>query len=269
MISQGVTDPRKPILHHPPPSKGIRLKFLHEGAASLQQLSSAEKPIFIQLRTLYNSEHTQYHRFLSEQAKLRIAGTVSEAKRSQLRPEKSVREWIKSLQASTQPIDTQMQDMVRARHRVMMGDSLEAEICLCIGARTFGPSMGWSTALWMLLGISFRRQVTDMPYGLMVEFDSYSGPVPATDPRGQYIYARRDPLEGCIMYAVTGEGRDSQPAHMWRHRVSYSWCFRPIWTTLALFHPGNSVCRTWSPGLSEYPLGIVLTVGALLLLVVW
>jgi hypothetical protein len=239
--------------------------MLHEGAASLQQLSSAEKPFFIQLRTLYNSEHTQYHRFLSEQAKLRklIAGTVSEAKRSQLRPDKSVREWIKSLQASTQPIDTQMQDMVRARHRVMMGDSLEAEIYLCIGARTFGLSMGLSTALWMLLGISFRRQVTDMPYGLMVEFDSYSGPAPATDPRGQYIYARRDPLEGCSNW------RRLQPAHMWKHRVSCSWCFRPIWTTLALFHPGNSVCRTWSPGLSEYPLGIVLTVSALSLLVVW
>jgi hypothetical protein len=115
--------------------------MLHEGAASLQQLSSAEKPIFIQPQTLYNGERTQYHRFLSVQAKLRklIAGTVSEAKRSQLRPDKSVREWIKSLQASTQPIDTQMQDMVRARHRVE--DSLEAEICLCIGARAFGPSI--------------------------------------------------------------------------------------------------------------------------------
>ena len=60
---------------------------------------------------------------LANKSKLRqlIIGTVSEAKRSQLRHDGSVREWIKSLQASTKPTDTQIQGIVRARHRVMMG----------------------------------------------------------------------------------------------------------------------------------------------------
>ena len=94
-----------------------------EGATSLQQLTSADKTLYAQLRTVYNADLTQYQRFLNEQAKLRklITGTVSVAKTSQLRPDKSVREWIKSLQASTKPTDSQMQDKVRARHRVMLG----------------------------------------------------------------------------------------------------------------------------------------------------
>jgi hypothetical protein len=101
----------------------ITFSIVKEGATQLQQLSSADKTLFTQLRTIYNAELTQYQRFLSEQAKLRklITSTVSEAKKSQLRPDKSVREWIKNLQASTKPTDNQMQDIVRARHRVMMG----------------------------------------------------------------------------------------------------------------------------------------------------
>ena len=101
----------------------ITFSTVMEGATSLQQLSSADKTLFSQLRTIYTAELTQYQRFLSEQAKLRklITSTVSEAKRSQLRPDKSVKEWIKNLQASTKPTANQMQDIVRARHRVMMG----------------------------------------------------------------------------------------------------------------------------------------------------
>jgi ATP-dependent DNA helicase PIF1 len=47
--------------------------------------------------------------------------------------------------------------------------------------------MGWSTALWALLRISSGRRVRiprpicHMAYGLMVEFDSYSGPVFSPD----------------------------------------------------------------------------------------
>jgi hypothetical protein len=106
-----------------PAPEPVTVSTVKEGAQYLQQLSSTEKTLFTQLRSLYNSELTQYQRFLSEQAKLRklITVTVSEAKRSQLQPEKSVREWIESLQASTKPTDTQMQDIVRARHRVMLG----------------------------------------------------------------------------------------------------------------------------------------------------
>jgi hypothetical protein len=93
------------------------------GAQSFHQLSSTERTQFTQLRTLYNGELSQYHRFLSEEAKLQkwLANTVSEAKRTQLRPDKSARDCIKSLQASTKPTDAHMQDLVKARHRVMMG----------------------------------------------------------------------------------------------------------------------------------------------------
>ncbi|KAN0067063.1 hypothetical protein V8E54_014849 [Elaphomyces granulatus] len=106
-----------------PAPEPVTFSDVKEGAQSLQQLTTTEKTLFSQLRTLYNAELAQYQRFLSEQAKLRklITSTVSEAKRSQLRPEKLVREWIRSLRASTKPTDTQMQDIVRARHRVMMG----------------------------------------------------------------------------------------------------------------------------------------------------
>jgi hypothetical protein len=101
----------------------VTFSTVKQGAQSLQQLSTAEKTLFTQLRSLYNTDLTQYQRFLSEQAKLRrlIRRTVSEAKKSQLKPEKSVREWIQAIQASTKPTDAHMQDLVRARHRMMMG----------------------------------------------------------------------------------------------------------------------------------------------------
>ena len=106
-----------------PTPEPVTISTVKDGAESLQQLSSAEKTLYTQLRTLYNTEVTQHQRFLSEQAKLRksIIGTVSEAKRSQLLPDISVREWIRRLQTSTMPTDSQMKDTVRARHRVMMG----------------------------------------------------------------------------------------------------------------------------------------------------
>ena len=49
----------------------ITFSIVKEGATQLQQLSSADKTLFTQLRTIYNAELTQYQRFLSEQAKLR------------------------------------------------------------------------------------------------------------------------------------------------------------------------------------------------------
>lgn len=101
----------------------VTFSTVKEGAQTLQQLSTAEKTLFTQLRNLYNTDVSQYQRFLSEEAKLRklILGTVSLAKRSQLKPDNSVREWIKNLQASTKPSNAQMQGLVRARHRAMMG----------------------------------------------------------------------------------------------------------------------------------------------------
>jgi hypothetical protein len=101
----------------------VTFSTVKEGAQSLQQLTAAEKTLFTQLRALYNSDLAQYQRFLSEQAKLRnrISGTVSQTQKSQLLPSETVREWIKDLQTSTRPTDAQMQAIVRARHRAMMG----------------------------------------------------------------------------------------------------------------------------------------------------
>jgi hypothetical protein len=72
----------------------VTFSTVKEGATSLQQLTLADKTLFAQLQTIYNAELTQYHRFLSEQIKLRqlIVGTVSEAKRSQLHRRSNARD---------------------------------------------------------------------------------------------------------------------------------------------------------------------------------
>jgi hypothetical protein len=101
----------------------VTFSTIKEGAQSLQQLTSSEKALFNSLRTLYNTDLAQYQRFLSEGAKLRnrVNSTVSRSKKTQLLPDKTVREWIKALQKSTKPTDVHMQAIVKARHRAMMG----------------------------------------------------------------------------------------------------------------------------------------------------
>jgi hypothetical protein len=101
----------------------VTFSTIKEGAQSLQQLTSSEKTLFTQLRTLYNTDLAQYQRFLSEEAKLRnrVSSTVSQAKKTQLLPDETVREWIKALQTSTKPTDVHMQAIVKAKHRAMMG----------------------------------------------------------------------------------------------------------------------------------------------------
>jgi hypothetical protein len=100
----------------------VTFSTVKEGTQSLQQLSSGEKNLFVQLSGLYNTQLTHYHRYLSEQAKLRklIHSTVSDAKRAQLKANKPVKDWLKNLQTSTEPSDAQMEDIVKARHRKMM-----------------------------------------------------------------------------------------------------------------------------------------------------
>ena len=66
---------------------------------------------------------SQYQQFLAKEAKLctRILSTISEAKKPQLQANKSVRTWITSLQTSTKLMDAQMKDIMRARHRTLLG----------------------------------------------------------------------------------------------------------------------------------------------------
>ena len=101
----------------------VTFESIKAGARSLTALNSTERSQYTSLRTLYNYDKTQYQRFLSEEAKLRnkLLGTVSDTKKAQLQVDKPVRTWITNLQTSTKPTDAQMKDVVRARHRTLLG----------------------------------------------------------------------------------------------------------------------------------------------------
>jgi len=101
----------------------ITFDSIRQGAETIRDLTAAEKTQYASLRTIYKYDVTQYQRYLSEEAKLRsrILSTIAEAKRTLLRAEKPVRTWIMNLQTSTKPTDAQMKDIIRARHRVLLG----------------------------------------------------------------------------------------------------------------------------------------------------
>ena len=94
------------------------ISHVRENAETLHQLSAIEKSIYSQLRTIYNQDLTQYHRMLSQEAKLRerIMTSVSDSKKSQLQADESPREWLSHLAESTKPTDSQMQEMIRSKH---------------------------------------------------------------------------------------------------------------------------------------------------------
>jgi hypothetical protein len=101
----------------------VTFDSIRQGAQSLAALTAAERTQYTSLRTIYNHDMTQFQRFLSEESKLRskILSTVTESRKAQLQADKSVRTWITNLQTSTKPTDAQMKDIVRARHRAMLG----------------------------------------------------------------------------------------------------------------------------------------------------
>jgi hypothetical protein len=101
----------------------ITLGTIRPGVTSITAFNTTERNQYTSLRTIYNHEVSQYQRFLSEEAKLRnkILNTVPESKKPQLRDDKTVRDWITNLKTSTKPTDAQMKDIVRARHRTLLG----------------------------------------------------------------------------------------------------------------------------------------------------
>jgi len=102
--------------------KQVTISHVRGNAETLHQLSATEKSIYSQLRTIYNQDLTQYHRMLSEEAKLRqrIMNSISESKKPQLQAEESTREWLSHLAESTKPSNSQMQEMIRSKHQVKM-----------------------------------------------------------------------------------------------------------------------------------------------------
>ena len=110
---------RNDEFHQP---EAVTIDQIRNGAENLHQLSATEKTIFSQLRTVYTQELTQYQRLLTEEAKLRerIMNSISDAKKPQLMAEESTREWLRHLSESTRPSDSQMQELIRAKHRQKM-----------------------------------------------------------------------------------------------------------------------------------------------------
>jgi hypothetical protein len=107
-------EPREPV--------PVNIGDIKNGAQAFQELSSTERTIFAQLRTIYSQELTQYQRFLPEEAKLRerIMNSVADTKKSQLRAEESTRKWLSHLAGSNKPSNSQMQEMIRSKHRAKM-----------------------------------------------------------------------------------------------------------------------------------------------------
>ena len=110
---------RNDEFHQP---EAVTIDQIRNGAENLHQLSATEKTIFSQLRTVYTQELTQYQRLLTEEAKLRerIMNSISNDKKPQLMAEETTREWLRHLSESTRPSDSQMQELIRAKHRQKM-----------------------------------------------------------------------------------------------------------------------------------------------------
>ena len=73
----------------------VTVATLQPEATSLQQLSTVDRTLYAQLRTIYNNDVSQYQRYLGEKAKLRtkLLNTVPEAKRVLLPADESISNW--------------------------------------------------------------------------------------------------------------------------------------------------------------------------------
>jgi len=101
----------------------VTYRTIRETATSFAQLTTLERSQYNLLKGNYNHDLAQYQRILAEDAKLRkiIRDTVDRSKRPQLKADMSIREWLQSLEASTKPGKTEMSNMVKVRHRTLMG----------------------------------------------------------------------------------------------------------------------------------------------------
>ena len=100
----------------------ITVATLRHEATSIEQLTTGERTLYAQLRTVYSNELTQYQRYLNEKAKLRtkLLTTIPEEKRVLLPADESIREWISNIKLATKPSDTHMKDVTKSKHRSMM-----------------------------------------------------------------------------------------------------------------------------------------------------
>ena len=94
-----------------------------ENAMSFKDLNAAERAQWANMKSEFKQDETNFQRFLQEESKLRtkIFGSVGEERRSLLRAGEPLREWIRSLQTTSIPTDAQMIDLVKTRHRNLMG----------------------------------------------------------------------------------------------------------------------------------------------------
>jgi hypothetical protein len=101
----------------------VMFDMVKEGARSLRELSNPKKTIYLNLRSDAKTDRLQYQRYLTEETKVRgkIMSTTTIATKALLQEDKSVRQWIFSLQSATKPTDGQMTDIIRAQHRKVVG----------------------------------------------------------------------------------------------------------------------------------------------------
>jgi hypothetical protein len=102
--------------------------MVKEGARTLRELSNPEKMIYLNLRSDAKTDRLQYQRYLTEETKVRgkIMSTTTMVTKALLQEDKSVQQWIVSLQSATKPTDGQMTDIIRARHRKVVGSKFIA-----------------------------------------------------------------------------------------------------------------------------------------------
>jgi hypothetical protein len=106
-----------------PKPVGPNFSQAKDGATSYKELSAAERTHWATLLSSHKHDEIKYQRYLLEETKLRskILSSVGEARWSQLQTGKSIREWLRCIQTSTKPMAAQMRDLMKARHRDILG----------------------------------------------------------------------------------------------------------------------------------------------------
>jgi hypothetical protein len=144
---------------------------IREGAESFRDLNAGERTQWSNLKSSFKHEESNYHRYLSEETKLRnrIFSTVGEAKRSLLRADKTLRSWIVNIQTASKPTDDQMKDHIRTRHRSLLGSKYTEwpkagpEKWLTEWLRLMGDCERWHPALHGEWAVDFNLAWGEVP----------------------------------------------------------------------------------------------------------